>query len=50
MVRDDDFRQDKLEADIMLDVAELKAKYPMIRLTQAELFQALKADREQTLQ
>ena len=50
MVRDDDFRQDKLEADIMLDVAELKAKYPMIRLTQAELFRALKADREQTLQ
>ena len=50
MIRDDDFRQDKLEADIMLDVAELKAKYPMIRLTQAELFRVLRAEREQTLQ
>ena len=50
MIRDDDFRQDKLEADIMLDVARLKAEFPMIRLTQAELFRVLRAEREQTLQ
>ena len=51
MMRDDDFRQDKLEADITMQAAELKAKYPSIMLSKDELLETLKAPREnETLQ
>ena len=51
MVRDDDFRQDKLEADIMLQAAEIKAKYPSSRLSVPDLMAMLAAPREgQTVQ
>ena len=46
MIRDDDFRQDKLEADIAMQAAELKAKYPTIRLSTEELMEQLRAPRE----
>lgn len=46
MIRDDDFRQDKLEAEIMMQAAELKAKYPTIRLSTEELMAQLQAPRE----
>jgi len=51
MIRDDDFRQDKLEAEISMQAAELKAKFPNILLTKEELFEVLRAPREeQTIQ
>tara|TARA_Y100001963_G_scaffold52084_1_gene72791 strand:+ start:3437 stop:5515 length:2079 start_codon:yes stop_codon:yes gene_type:complete len=46
MMRDDDYRQDKLEADITMQAAELKAKYPSIMLSKDELLETLKAPRE----
>ena len=51
MIRDDDFRQDKLEADIMLEAAKIKAQYPMSRLSVPDLMAMISAPREgQTVQ
>ena len=46
MVRDDDFRQDKLEADVMIDVAEIKAKFGA-QITTAEIQAMMDREREQ---
>lgn len=46
MVRDDDFRQDKLEADVMMNVAEIKAKFGA-QITTAEIQAMMDREREQ---
>ena len=46
MIRDDDFKHDKLEADVMIDTAEIKAKYPDSMLTVEQVQAKLDRDRE----
>jgi hypothetical protein len=46
MIREDDFKHDKLEADIMMGAAELKAKYPDIRLDVSEIRNDIARERE----
>ena len=46
MVRDDDFRQDKLEADVMMNVAEIKSKFGA-QITTAEIQAMMDREREQ---
>ena len=46
MIREDDFKHDKLEADIMMSAAELKAKYPDIRLDVTDIRNDIARERE----
>ena len=46
MIREDDFKHDKLEAEIMMGAAELKAKYPDIRLDVTDIRNDIARERE----
>ena len=46
MVLDNDFRHDKLESEIMISAAELKAKYPEIRLNVTDIRNDIARERE----
>ena len=47
MIRDDDFKHDNLEAQVMIDTAEIKAKYPDSLLTVEQIQEKIDRDREQ---